>query len=110
MKKLVIAMMAVFFGLSLGLYGETTAQETQNLQKKEQNQNRVRAEKGDAASGQKVRTEQANQGEASQLKSQNRERVRNEAKKQAKTQARKQAKAEAKQTMKAERTQSKSGR
>jgi len=110
MKKFVVTMMAVFFGLSLGLYGQSTDQEPQNLQKKEQHQNRVRNEKGNTTAGQKVRTEQSNQGQESQIKNQNRERVRKEAKKQAKKQARKQAKADAKQTMKAERAQSKSGR
>ena len=102
MKKLVIAMMALFFGLSLGLYGETTGEEAQNLQKKEQHQNRNRNEKGNEAAGQKVRTEQSNQGEVSKLKNQNRVRARKE--------ARTQAKADAKQTMKAERAQSKSGK
>jgi len=102
MKKIMTAMMALLFGLSLGLYGETTEQEAKNLQNKEQHQNRYRHEKGNGTSGEKIRSERSNQGEASKLKNRNRERVRKE--------TRAQAKSEAKRNMKAERSRAKSGR
>ena len=103
MKKIAIAAIALIFGASLSLFGETSSEtETKNLQKKEQHQNQVRNEKGAAASGEKIRTEQANQGESSKVKNQTRTRARKE--------TRAQAKAEAKQSVKAERAQAKGGK
>ncbi len=105
MKKIMLVAMVAIFGLSLGLYGQSADQasdEAMNLQKKEQIQNKNRYEKGQSAAGEKNRIEQVNQGESSKIKKQDRKRSENK--------VRREAKVDAKQTMKTERTRSKAGR